>query len=151
MSGKLSLGLKFGHFRGVIPLLPEGHSKDWGTRGCEGALSSHHWVWSCWQESSAEGRHEACTANPPLHTSVSLLVSMGTFSTVYPGPGQQQQQSQRSLLFVISAEQMNHCCTSSDHFCFITPCSFHYKKSTLEQSKLICLLVVLTFLLIFRM
>lgn len=57
---------------------------------------------------------------------------MEMFITVYPGTGQQQQQSQRSLLFVISAEQMNHCCASSDHFCFITPCSFLYKNPALS-------------------
>lgn len=101
----------------------------------------------CWPEVQGEARSLLFkSAKPSLYTSVSFLVSMEMFITVYPGTGQQQQQSQRSLLFAISADQMNHCCASSDHFCFITPCPFHYKNPAL--SKLICLFLVLTFLLI---
>jgi len=87
---------------------------------------------SCWQEHLAEEREEARPANPSLYTSVSFVVSMEMFITIYPGTGRPWQQSQRSLLFVISAEQMNHCCASSDHFCFTTPYSFHYKNPTLS-------------------
>lgn len=100
----------------------------------------------CWPEVQEEGRSLLCKSAKPLYTSVSFLVSTEMFIIVYSCTGQKQQQSQRFPLFVISTDQMNHCRASSDHFCFITPCSFHYKNPAL--SKLFCLFLVLAFHLI---